>query len=358
MFWRRKAATHSHCMNCGSELHGPFCATCGQRDDDLRRPFWTFLWQFADDLFDLDSRVAHTIVPLLFVPGLMTRAYNAGRRAHYVPPLRLYLIASLAFFVIVGVSNIAIVKFEVTLAEEDWAQEGNVAQFNRNKALAISAIQEQLDRIPTAEGELEPAQEELRQRLEQALEKAEGTSPSPQSSIRLKMFMPLTEAEPFQLPQTDFIQIRGDGEVEAFVRQAVAGFEKAVSNPRRLNGLINKWLPRAMVLLLPVFALILRLFYWGKQQYFLNQLIFSLHFHTFIFVLLTLIIIAELLLPGIVSGDLFLLIVGVYLLIALKIASDQGWFRTTVKFVIVSFLYFIVLSVTLTAVFVWGLHEL
>jgi hypothetical protein len=52
----------------------------------------------ADELFNLDTRFARTLWPLLTRPGLVTAEYLSGRRAAHVPPLRTYLIAAVVFF--------------------------------------------------------------------------------------------------------------------------------------------------------------------------------------------------------------------------------------------------------------------
>lgn len=49
---------------------------------------------------NLDGKVALTVRDLLLHPGRLTREYLAGRRARYLPPVRLYLLASVAFFLV------------------------------------------------------------------------------------------------------------------------------------------------------------------------------------------------------------------------------------------------------------------
>lgn len=88
------------CTNCGTALSGPYCASCGQRARDPRTTLGDLARNIVDDLFELDSRVWRTLGPLLVRPGLLTREYVSGRRAHYLPPLRTYLVASLAFFLV------------------------------------------------------------------------------------------------------------------------------------------------------------------------------------------------------------------------------------------------------------------
>lgn len=86
------------CKNCGTQLAGQFCSACGQAADTRVPSLGTLLLDALGDLFNFDSRIWRSIRLLLFNPGRLTREYLEGRRARYVPPFRLYIVASLAFF--------------------------------------------------------------------------------------------------------------------------------------------------------------------------------------------------------------------------------------------------------------------
>ena len=87
----KRLAGSPACLNCGTELAGPFCHFCGQPDRNFLRFFPVLLREFLEDFLDLDSRFARTMKPLLFHPGRLTRDYLEGRRFRYTPPMRLYL---------------------------------------------------------------------------------------------------------------------------------------------------------------------------------------------------------------------------------------------------------------------------
>ncbi len=87
------------CLNCGAELLGAFCAACGQRavpPDPTVKELAGDAWQ---ELTGYDGRIAATLRGLLH-PGRLTIEYLRGHRASYLPPVRVYLIASLVYFVI------------------------------------------------------------------------------------------------------------------------------------------------------------------------------------------------------------------------------------------------------------------
>src|SRR5262245_41324789 len=86
------------CLNCGEPLLGQHCWRCGQEDVDLHRPLQQLARDAVDDLLDLDTRLLRTLGPLCFRPGFVIREYLAGRRVRFVPPLKMFLLASVIFF--------------------------------------------------------------------------------------------------------------------------------------------------------------------------------------------------------------------------------------------------------------------
>ena len=91
------------CLNCGAALQGRFCHACGQRTVP---PFPTLREMIVDAWHELtvfDSRLARTVWLLVRHPGTLAVEYLSGRRTTYIPPLRLYLVASVVFFLIAAI---------------------------------------------------------------------------------------------------------------------------------------------------------------------------------------------------------------------------------------------------------------
>lgn len=95
----RAAGQTPRCLNCQASLNGPFCASCGQRAVPPNPTVHELIGDAWGDLTGYDGRIAHT-VRALFHPGRLTRGYIAGQRARYVSPVRLYLTASVVYFVV------------------------------------------------------------------------------------------------------------------------------------------------------------------------------------------------------------------------------------------------------------------
>jgi hypothetical protein len=96
-----------NCRNCGAALAGRYCSNCGQPADVHVPSTHEIVHEVLEGLTHSDSRLWATLKCLLFKPGKLTLEYVAGRRAAYLPPFRLYLIMSVAFFLVASFSHMS-----------------------------------------------------------------------------------------------------------------------------------------------------------------------------------------------------------------------------------------------------------
>jgi hypothetical protein len=97
--------TPSHCGNCEAPLTGPYCAQCGQSAHESARSMHALFHDGWHSITHLDGRLWRTLWLLLAKPGEVSRQFVANRRASFMPPFRLYLVISLVFFGLVGMSS-------------------------------------------------------------------------------------------------------------------------------------------------------------------------------------------------------------------------------------------------------------
>lgn len=93
--------TLGSCLNCAAALTGQYCHECGQRQQRKLISVTELIGDLVRDFTEWDSRFWRTLWPLLAKPGKLTVAYLEGQRMRYSPPLRMYLITSLLFFLII-----------------------------------------------------------------------------------------------------------------------------------------------------------------------------------------------------------------------------------------------------------------
>jgi hypothetical protein len=131
-------------------------------------------------------------------------------------------------------------------------------------------------------------------------------------------------------------------EVQSWITKYISGgIKRLAADPAALNEPLTTWIPRALFLLMPIYALLLAAFYWRqrKDYYFVDHLIFSLGIHTFLFVVLM----VDAGLAQVMSGEniglLTVLALAAYIFIAMKRFYAQGWAITTAKYAFISFIY-------------------
>ena len=95
----------TRCLDCGGELLGRYCHACGQAAAPRILPLRLLVGSAVEDAVGVDGRLWRTLRLLFRVPGGATVEALAGRRARYVPPFRLYLLASVVYFVALQVSG-------------------------------------------------------------------------------------------------------------------------------------------------------------------------------------------------------------------------------------------------------------
>ncbi|MEQ1864892.1 MAG: DUF3667 domain-containing protein [Micropepsaceae bacterium] len=330
------------CANCGTALSGPYCSNCGQKASDTHRPFWWIFGEFLDSVFGYDSRTFRTLWLLFAEPGEFTRRYNAGQRASLLPPFRLFVIATLVFFLTLQATGLAIVAFKSKTISLDSLPPEAVAALKKESNAELTISDGKKLTITTME----------------LFVPAESIEPHK-----------LTEAEKgaiAKVSNSNKLEIEGADEVdkdwlrwfEAKGKRITEGYEHALADPIKLNGPLNVWLPRLMLVLVPIFALLLAVMHWWPRVYLFEHLVFSIHIHTVVFVALALVAGTA----AIVGHSEFLwavwLLLAIYLWMAMYRVYARSWWLTSLKFAALLMVYSIVLMVGLGSIFLIALSEI
>lgn len=86
------------CLNCGNHVQERFCGKCGQENTETRQTFGHLVRHFLEDITHYEGSFWRTLKYLLFRPGYLALAFLAGKRASYLPPVRLYIFISFVAF--------------------------------------------------------------------------------------------------------------------------------------------------------------------------------------------------------------------------------------------------------------------
>ena len=316
----------SPCTNCRAPLIGPYCAACGQPIDTHRRSLFVLMHDFVKDVASFDSRILRTARALLFRPGELPLAFREGRTQPYVPAVRLYLFVSLAFFVILGATHIAIVQFVPKAMPEKVI----VIKGQRYLVTPGDTDPEDRTKMPTW---LDPLKQHFAISINNAVFFArEGAYHSDVSDAAVK------DLEDKIAHETGTAKDAKTASFKATIRKTVEGLAK---DPASLNGALTAWIPRALFFLLPAFALLVAVFYWRQRKkfFFVDHLVFSLSFHTFAFAFLLIAAGLAQILPGYLVATVTAIVLSLYLLLAMKRFYGQNWFWTSSKWFVIEFFY-------------------
>ncbi len=318
-----------NCLNCGAPLSGQYCGQCGQRASGRLISLFELTRDAFGDMFELDSRLWRTLIPLLIRPGQLTRDYLEGRRARYMPPFRMYLVLSLIFFII--------------------------AFFNPREDFAILYEAETLEQ---AETEATPEQmEEAREQVDALVQEGLVAPEVLEQEVFSEDFDPEeTGGLNFECNPDMFEVEEDEGAVERWVARRIPP-ERAVEicerwqvlGPRGFGAAVLDRVPAALILLLPIMAFVLKLLYPLSRRYYVEHLLYFVHFHSFFFLLLILQItwgrlIAATPLPdwiGILPIVATSFWIPAYLFMSMRRVYQQGRWATTGKFLLLSITYLI-----------------
>lgn len=398
--------TDAHCRNCGSPLYGEHCYACGQPTKGLVRHFSSILGDFADTLFNIDGRILRTLPALLLKPGFLTREYIEGHRVRYVSPVRLFVFLCIGTFF---AAKLATPSFEIgrddavrvagtdTVVIDPDNREGfeeidTVAGVEARLAevrAEMAKRREESKNVPGVVAVLDAAEEQIeadaRKRIEHLQAAGDGTAGAVPGETATRASSPgISLDENDDTPDINFNGKPWDAETNPLVVETLPdtandwlnaqighipqNWKRVREDPDLLRNAFYSALPTALFVLVPVFALLLKVLYVYQRRLYMEHLVAALHGHAFVCAML-------LVLMGMTSIEsllgspawlaapmgwlewLALMWIPAYLWLHLKRVSGQGWFATSVNFAILGIAEILLLSVVavfaLLAALVW-----
>jgi len=341
---------HPNCLNCGAELQGQYCGTCGQRARSRLISLWELLQDAFGDLFEMDSRLWRTLVPLLIRPGRLTRDYLEGRRARYMPPFRMYLVLSVIFFVVAFFDP----QDDLSLLFEP-EPEPVPEEVAEKEAAARSEAQEILDEL-AAEGVID---------AEDAAALEDG------DDANITIYGDDEGGFNFHIdPETGDCTTSGQDSLPEWLQRRLTK-ERLETTCERIGAdegktllnLVLDNIPIALIVLLPFMAMVLKGLYPLSRRYFVEHLLFFIHFHAFFFFILTLQILFARFsglvhLPEPISILVIVIAsfyIPIYLYKAMRLVYGQGHFVTFTKYITLVVAYSIGAMVTMLGALVFAL---
>jgi Protein of unknown function (DUF3667) len=305
---RIKSATCPNCHTVFADENANYCAHCGQENHTHKLPVKHFAMELVESFTHFDTKVLATFKDLVMQPGLVIQKFNDNKRARYVPPIRIYAFVSFAFFLF----------FSFTVGKEVESISAK-AKTTPNKAPAanvnIFGTNTKVDTLTSRE---------LADRLFLTNELIDSTLRSkniPTNWLNTRIIHTTIKLNKGELAVTDL-------------------YEKFM-----------KYISYSVFILMPIFALLLMLFYRKRNYFYSEFLVFSIYFHTLIFGAFGFLI----LLFGFLPIDhklayvVLTLFIGmsVYLGLALKRVFADSTPKTVLKTVLLSAVYAVLLFMSI-----------
>ena len=356
------AISTENCLNCGEVLTGQHCSHCGQPAKVRVLSLWGLVRDVIGDLFNADSRVWRTLVPLAFRPGLLTQEFLRGRRASYTPPFRMYLVLSLVFFVLASMSDpggdVALQLDEEganiqlrdggakspAAADAPKPAATGAADAGAPRALDASErglIDQIVRRLPESE------REALRKELEKTMEQA---TPAERAATAKVLADPCGEAT---------LKVDAGPVLERYEARLREACRKIVADQQSYGRALFENVPKMMFIFLPLIAAVMGVLYVRSGRYYVEHLLFVVHFHAFFFLAGIVVILLDRLagmLSGAAAGAVtaaqgflgaaLVFYVPWYLLKAMRRVYEQSWWKTLPKGALLGLAYLISLVFT------------
>lgn len=316
-----------------------FCPACGQRYTTGMVHLKTLIYEALGSVLNLEAKTFLTFRHLL-IPGKLTLEFFRGRHKRYLTPLRLFFVTAILHF---GVLAFLINKFAKSELRQFSRQQLEIAH-NRQAAQRLDSLAGGIAReFRRGNPDLPAALDTLEKRfgnpnminMEFGVLEINGSTITPRS-IKVESQDVFTMDPDSLLAK---LQIT-NWATKIQCRQIFRVYTEPDNFLRFVMGNLT-WMVLAMM---PAIALVLKLLYIRRRRYFVEHLIFSLHYHAFAFVIMSLAMLFFREEPGLLVGLAFITI-GMYALVAMRQYYRQGWFKTLFKFTLLHNAYFFIFSV-------------
>jgi hypothetical protein len=295
----KRRVKHIKCPNCDYSFNGidNYCPNCGQENHTHKLPVKHFILEVVEGYFHLDTKMINTLKDMVLKPGLITKNYNLGKRARYVSPIRFYIFVSFVFFLILSLEN--------------PEKGGSSARSNKSEGFTITV----------------------------------STLDQPERIKDYKKLAANPELDNSTIDRyLDSVGVATSWYNKTFIRNYIR-FKTGHLTPEDLRHKTRKNLSIMMFLLMPLVAFFLYILFYKKKLYYSEHLIFSIHFHTLAFIVLSIWLLCRPFLDGVWLLCVFLPIIFIHGIWSMKVIYQQSIVSLFVKVFFLGLLYSITLII-------------
>ncbi|MYM29816.1 DUF3667 domain-containing protein [Duganella sp. CY15W] len=340
------AAAPDNCANCETPLNGHYCSHCGQEAVLHHASTREFLHEFIGHYVALEGKLWGSLKRLILNPGELTNEYIRGRRVRYVQPLRLYLTFSVLFF--------ALLKFTGGESDGKVDIEGTTAKVMApvsELAQNVGKQQGRLDKLDPAAAQSKAAAEAALADMVKEMREEDDKSAARLAEVEkhpaAKVVHPAAEAKK-DSKDSDNIS-------EEYIERKLMGWPllqhqwqifntlPADEQLKTFKNAMHHYAPYAIFMLMPVFALFLKVLYLGSGRRFGEHMLFALHTNAFAFLIFSLILVVNF---GLVQFVLWCWLIG-YLPWAMRRVYHSSRLGTFLRWSVLMLLYMLAMGLAL-----------
>lgn len=330
------------CQNCDEQfdLGFQFCPHCGQKTND-ELTLGVLFYNTISNYFSFDARFFKSFIPLMVKPGYLAKEFVKGKRLLYLHPAQMYLFVAVVFFFVFNF----------------YAREGRM-ELDKNMQRVLDSRSEKYARLDSVTHQdsvdvkkfLKPIQDNSKAlgMNDMDLKALDSISNLKIPKRNIKTDFGFEEEKIDSLiavgasDQEIYKAMGMDNDAGYFVRKfykQMLKFYKEMGFGQVYQTFIDS-IPLAMFFLLPIFALLLKIFFFSKGRY-AHHLVFSFYYFSFLFAVFSILFafnkwvydISDLVDWLIALSTFF------YLVIAVIKFYGQHWLLSIIKTGVLSFLF-------------------
>lgn len=340
LFLNHQEMENQTCKNCEKTFDASFeyCPYCGQEATD-NLTIGVLFSNTIENYFSIDARFFRSFIPLMLKPGVLPRRFVDGKRLKYLHPAQFYLFISVLFFFLFASS---VREADTQLSQ--GLEKGFDAEIKLDSVVNAEkdsvAIEQARKALKENQALIRMSDEDMAQ-LDSVMT-ADPTIPDLSFSFRREKLDSLIAIGAPQEEKLIAIGMKEDasGFNRRFFQQILKFYEKKGGGI--LQTLYDS-IPIAMFLLMPLFALLLKVFFW-KRGNFAHHMVFSFYYFTFLFTSFCLLMLLNMIwdVPFSLEFLVFMSFL-IYLMIAMRNFYRSSWIGAFFKSGFISFIYMIVI---------------
>ncbi|HEY0503575.1 MAG TPA: DUF3667 domain-containing protein [Lysobacter sp.] len=384
----------ANCENCATPLQGHYCHACGQSLHSPTRHFGHAVEEVFESFWHLDGRVFRTLRDLM-VPGRVACNYLAGQRVRYIAPLRLFVILSLLTF-FVGKLVVHVDQAPIQFSDQGSVEIGKARTVAEVRAVEarllkdLSVAEKEAAKVPGVNPALVAARAQIQGEAaariveleEVAKDRSESTSRTTTTTEPKETGSPTDPDASSSTPKKHGPTSADDDEQWRFngrpwdektnpvdvsflpgfvdrwlnrkIGRAKVNMEDISRNPDHFVQAFLGAVPTALFLLMPFFALLLKVAYLGSGRRYLEHLVVALYSHAWLLLALLAMFVLNAVKDGFTASWVALatsliqiglwIWIPIYLLVMQHRVYRGHWALTGLRYLVIGWIYLILVG--------------